>query len=57
MLRLLLIGAGAIAIGAIMWLSVAADVSALITGAGWWSLVVLAWPGFIAFGVWRGWGD
>jgi hypothetical protein len=25
--------------------------------AGWWGLLVLIFPAFIAFAVWKGWGD
>lgn len=56
MLRLLLIGAGAITFAVIVWTSVAADALQLVSAAGWWSLVALAWPTFIGVGVWRGWG-
>lgn len=48
---------GAVTVAVVVWLSVASDVGTLIAAAGWWSLVVLAWPGFLAFGIWRGWGD
>lgn len=48
---------GALVVGAVVWLSVATDFGGLVGAAGWWSLVGLSWPAFIAFGVWRGWGD
>lgn len=49
--------AGAVVVGAAVWLSVASDATQLGSDAGWYALVVLAFPAFIAFGVWRGWGD
>lgn len=57
MVRVALIGAGALAVAAVVWMSVARDVAELVQGAGWWAAVVLAWPAFVAFGVHRGWGD
>lgn len=49
--------AGALLVGAVIWASVAADAHALWQGAGLWALVVLAFPAFMGFAVWKGWGD
>lgn len=48
---------GAALVGAAVWASVAADAGALWHGAGIWALTVLAFPAFIGFAVWKGWGD
>jgi len=51
------VGVGAVLVAAGVWMSVAGDVLELVDGAGWWSLLALAFPAFITFAVWRGWGD
>jgi hypothetical protein len=45
--------AGACLVGAIVWMSVGTDVAALVRGAGWWSLVVLAFPALMGVLAWR----
>lgn len=57
MVRVFLIGLGALVLGALMWASVAADYAAGFEAAWWVPLVFLAFPAFMAFAVWRGWGD
>lgn len=42
---------GAVLVGAVVWLSVVADLLALWHGAGLYALVALAFPAFIASGV------
>lgn len=49
--------AGAVFFGSVAVLSTIADLSETIRVAGWVGLVVLAFPAFMAFAVWRGWGD
>lgn len=60
-MKAVLIGVGALLVALVLalvvWLSVAADAAALWRGAGIYALVVLAFPAFIGFAVWRGWGD
>jgi hypothetical protein len=48
---------GAVVCAALVVGSVAGDGVELWRGAGLYALVVLAFPGFIAFAVSRGWGD
>lgn len=48
---------GALAFAALIWFSVVADAFTLWHGAGLYALVVLAFPAFMGFAVWRGWGD
>jgi hypothetical protein len=41
------IGAVAVAVAAVVFTSVGGDVAELARGAGWWSLLALAWPALI----------
>lgn len=43
-------------IGYVVFASIAGDISGLVASLGWWALLALAWPAFIAFGAWR-WSD
>ena len=37
---------------------IAADGLALRAAFGWWGIALfVGWPAFMAFAIWRGWGD
>lgn len=55
--RVALMLLGAVAVAAVVWLSVATDAMSLWHDAGWYALAVLAFPAFMVFAVRRGWGD
>lgn len=52
-----MMGVGAAFFGSLVLLSVATDLSSVWTDAGYYGLVVLAFPAFMWFAVKRGWGD
>ena len=54
-MKLLAIGVGSILVAVGVWEMVVGDLLGLWDVAGWWMLVVVAFPAFIAFAAWRGW--
>lgn len=43
----------AVIVGLVVWASVAADVFALISGAGWWAIAAVAFPATVGVLAWR----
>lgn len=48
--------AGALIVAAVVFSMLAGDVADLIGNAGWWALLALLFPLFVAVGAWR-WSD
>lgn len=52
-MRVALIGAVAVLVGTVVWVSVGVDAKGLIDDAGWWALLALAFPVVMGLLAWK----